>query len=204
MKISKPLASCLIISCMSVAITSCNSSSSQVTRDSVYTATTTTKSPTPEPVKAPEVYDVICFSALGFWSEAEAKCLDDSIYKVPRNTKVTAHLEQKTSVQQGTNTVIAFKYDRKNGTELEKITVAEMESLASQGANIYGMYRHAVSTFSTSQNYAEVVLFNNKLGKFKVFDRNPNQVVFATGDTKIRYKYKPDAVERFSQRTGLR
>jgi hypothetical protein len=181
----KTLVVFIMISSISVATTGCKKSSSQI-NSSLPVAE---KSPPPvKPVKAPEVYDVICFSALGFWSESEARCLDDSIYKVPRNTKVTAHLEKKTSVQQGTNTVIAFKYDNENGTELEKISVPEMESLASQGANIYGMYHHAVSTFGPSQNYAEVVLFNNKIGKFKVFDRNPNQVFFATGDTKIRYK----------------
>jgi hypothetical protein len=171
---------------MSVAITSCNSSSSQVTRDSVA-ETNTTKSPTPEPVKAPEVYDVICFQAMGL-GVSRTMCSPDQTYKVSRNTQVTVYLKQETSVQQGTNTIVAFKYkDKNNNGELQKITVPEMESLASEGANVYTMYYHIVPVMlSNSQHFVEVELFNKDLGSFKMFDQDRTQVVFETGDTKVR------------------
>ena len=187
MKISKSLASCLIISCMSVAITSCNSSSSGVYRGSLYSETSTTTSPSPEPVKAPEVYDVICFQAMGL-GVGRTMCSPDQTYKVSRNTQVTVYLKKETSVQQGTNTIVAFKYkDKNNNGELQKITVSEMESLASEGANVYTMYYHNVPVMlSNSQPFVEVELFNKDLGSFKMFDQDKTQVVFETGDTKVR------------------
>jgi hypothetical protein len=211
MKISKSLASCLVISYISIATTGCSQSSSQITRGPLVTGigaleSDRVKSPPPvvEPVKAPEVYDVICFQAVGFAVD-RTMCSPDGTYKVPRNTEVTVYLKKETSVQQGTNTIVAFKYNDKNNGQLQKITVPEMESLASQGANIYTMYYHMAvnGLFEKTQDSAEVEIFNSKLGKFKMFDKSSTQVVFATGDTKIRYKHKPDALEKFSQRTGL-
>jgi hypothetical protein len=205
MKISKTLTSCLIISCMSVVVTSCNSSSSQVARNSEYAEANTTKSPIPQPVKVPEVYDVICFKAVGLMVD-HTMCSPDQTYKVLRNTKITVYLKKETSVQQGTNTVVSFNYKDKNNGQLQKTTVPEMESLASQGANIYTMhYRMAENNmFGSTPDNAEVEIFNSKLGKFEIFARNSTQIVFATGDTKIRYKHKANDLEKFSQRTGLR
>jgi hypothetical protein len=62
-----------------------------------------------------------------------------------------------------------------------------MESLASEGANVYTMYYHVVPVMlSNSQHFVEVELFNKDLGSFKMFDRDRTQVVFETGDTKVR------------------
>jgi hypothetical protein len=157
--------------------------------------------PTPSPV----VYDVICFQAVGLMVD-RTMCSPDDTYKVPRTTEVTVYLKKNTSVQQGTNTTVTFDYKNKihNG-QIQKITIPEMESLASQGANVYSMYYHNMPVMGEpNQHYVEVELFNNQNGGFKMFDQKSTQVVFMTGDTKIRYKHKPNALESFSQRTGLR
>jgi hypothetical protein len=157
--------------------------------------------PTPNPV----VYDVICFQAMGL-GISRTMCSPDDTYKVPRNTQVTVYLKKETSVQQGTNTTVTFDYKNKiNNGQIQKITIPEMESLASGGANIYSMYYHNMPVLSgPNQHYVEVELFNNQNGGFKMFEQKSTPVIFMTGDTKIRYKHKPTALESFSQRTGLR
>jgi hypothetical protein len=180
MKLSKALSFCLIISYVGIAATGC-------TNPNISASTNAVNSPTPVESKAPEVYDVICFQAMGL-GVSRTMCSPDETYKVPRNTQVTVYLKQETSVQQGTNTVVAFKYKYKNNSDsLQKITVSEMESLASEGANVYTMYYHLVPVMlSNSQPFVEVELFNKDLGSFKMFDQDKTQVVFETGDTKVR------------------
>ena len=210
MKISKNLVSCLIISCIAIATTGCNKSSPDFRKSAVpgnvFVAAEDVKSSAPaESVNAPEVYDVICFQAMGLGID-RTMCAPDDTYKVPRNTEVTVYLKKNTSVQQGTNTTVAFDYKNKiNNGQIQKITIPEMESLASGGSNIYAMYYHNMPVLSgPNQHYVEVELFNNQNGGFKMFDQKSTPVVFMTGDTKIRYKHKPTALESFSQRTGLR
>jgi hypothetical protein len=156
-----------------------------------------TKSVSSIPTPSPVVYDVICFQAVGLAVD-RTMCSSDDTYKIPRNTEVTVYPKKETSVQQGTNTTISFDYKNKipNG-KMQKINIPEMESLASQGANVYTMYYHLVPVLlGNSEHYVEVEIFNNKLGGFKMFDQDKNQVVFVTGDTKVR-------VEKPARKEGL-
>jgi hypothetical protein len=103
MNVSKALASCLIMSCISITTTGCNKPSSQISSS----ISTTVKSSTPS-AKAPEVYDVVCFAAHGL-AVSSIRCDNNSTYKIPRDSKVTAYFEKITSVQQGSNTIVSFK-----------------------------------------------------------------------------------------------
>jgi hypothetical protein len=180
MNISKYLVSFLLISCISSAITGCSQSSPGVT-----SATTPSSV---EPVKAPEVYDVICFQAMGL-GVSRTMCDPEQTYKILRSSKITVSLKKETSVQQGNYTVANYNYslDRKR----EQITASEMESLASQGANVYTMYYHRMATWGEDKNLIEVQLYNKDLGNFKMFDQSSSPVVFETGDTEVRVELPP-------------
>jgi hypothetical protein len=172
----------VLIAFLSILSSSCNREYPSKDTDNI------SSTPTPSPI----VYDVICFQAVGLGVD-RTMCSPDETYKVPRETEVTVYLKKETSVQQGTNTRIFFNYKNKiNNGQTQKITIPEMESLASQGANIYTMYYHIVPVMlSNSQQFVEVELFNNKLGGFQMFDQDKTQVVFTTGDTNLRVEKPP-------------
>ncbi len=184
MNISKTLVSCLIMLSISIVIAGCNKSSSQIS--SLPVAET---SPTPvEPVKAPEVYDVICFQAMGL-AVSRTMCDPEQTYKILRNSKITISLDKKTSVQQGSYTVASYNYDLDR--KREKITASEMESLASQSANIYTIYYNRMVIWGEDKHLIEVQLYNKDIGSFKMFDQSSSTVVFETGDTKARVELPP-------------
>jgi hypothetical protein len=130
---------------------------------------------TPSSNPTPIVYDVICFQSIG------AMCGNEETYKVPRGAKIRVSPKISTSVQGGSQTITSYESDKNT----EKVSVAEMESLATEGANVYKMYYD--SDFSSGgESTVEVKIYNSKLGEFKMFDREPSQVIFITGDTKLR------------------
>ena len=153
--------------------------------------------PSNSPSPTPVVYDVICFQAIGL-GVSSTKCGDEGTYKVPRGTKITVSAKTSSSVQGGNQTNTYYESDKNT----EKISITEMESLASQGANVYVMYYHMdASMMDGLEPTVEVELYDLNLGKFKMFDKDSSQVVFMTGDTKVRvekvevaggleYKYK--------------
>lgn len=170
----------VLIAFLSILSSSCNREYPSKDTDNI------SSTPTPSPI----VYDVICFQAVGLGVD-RTMCSPDQTWKIPRDTEVTVHPKTETSVQQGTNTIVSFDYKNTNG-QIQKITIPVMESLASQGANIYTMYYHIVPVMlSNSQQLVEVELFNNKLGGFQMFDQDKTQVVFVTGDTNLRVEKPP-------------
>jgi hypothetical protein len=188
MNTSKIIGSCLIISCISFTTTGCNKSSSQISSIRPVSE----KSFTPaEPVKPPETFDVICFAAQGMMV-SRTMCDPDQTYKVPRNSDITVYLDKKSSVQGGNNTVVTFDYKNKNSTtQMQKISISEMESLASQGANIYTMAYHLIVDWQGNIPAVEVELYNKELGKFAMFDRDRTQVIFKTGEA-VRVEVAPE------------
>jgi hypothetical protein len=144
-------------------------------------------SPSPTPV----VYDVICFRATGL-AVSGTQCSDDQTYKVPRGAKITVSTKTSSSVQRGSETNAYYESTK----HTEKISIAEMESLASQGANVYVMHYHMeVVLLSASKPSVEVELYNSEISEFKMFDKDASQVIFTTGDTQVQ-------VERVSEMGG--
>jgi hypothetical protein len=130
------------------------------------------------------VYDIVCFA-----TRNQDGCDSDSIYKIQRGTNITAYFKQVTSVQQGTKSLVSFKNDRNQNSQ--KITISEMESLSSRGAEVYILFDQEENflvpgTSGRMKRFVVVSLFNRKSGKFQEFDYDVNAINFKIGNTKIR------------------
>jgi hypothetical protein len=168
--------------------TNVNNKESAIISDS-STPAVINSSPTPTPT--PVVYDVFCFQAVGL-AVSGTQCGNEDTYKIPRGAKITVSAKTSTSVQGGSETNAHYESDR----DSEKISIAEMESLATQGANVYVMYYNKRSVeFSKPgiendvfgfEPAIEVELYDSKTGKFKMFDKDSVKVVFTSGDTQER------------------
>lgn len=118
-------------------------------------------------------YDVVCFLI----SFSEIKCNPESIVKVPRGSTIEFRITKKTSVQNGTQTVVAADYSN----DAKDISVSEMESLASSGASVYAVK-------GRNEDEIWVYLFKSNTGKFELFNRQKERMNFISGDTEARIK----------------
>jgi hypothetical protein len=116
-------------------------------------------------------YDVVCF-LISLWT---IKCNPETILKIPRGSEIEFRITKNTSVQNGVQTSTTFYHSK-----AEKISVSEMESLASNGSNVYAA--------SNENDTIWVYLFNSKNGRFQPFDRQANNLLFKSGDTDARIK----------------
>jgi serine/threonine-protein kinase RIO1 len=73
----------------------------------------------------------------------------------------------------------AIKRDISN--DAKNISVSEMESLASHGANVY-------AAKGRNEDEIWVYLFKSSTGKFELFNRQKDKMNFISGDTEARIK----------------
>jgi hypothetical protein len=118
-------------------------------------------------------YDVVCFLI----SFDQIKCNPESIVKVPRGSAIGFRMIKKTSVQNGIQTAISLDHSN----DAKDISVSEMESLASSGANIY-------AAKGRNEDEIWVYLFKPSTGKFELFGRRKDTINFTSGDTEIPIK----------------
>jgi hypothetical protein len=116
-------------------------------------------------------YDVICF-LISLWT---IKCNPETTLKIPRGSEIEFRITKETSVQNGVRTSTTFYHSK-----AEKISVSEMESLASNGSNVYAA--------SNENDMIWVYLFTSKNGRFQLFERQNNNLIFRSGDTSVRIK----------------
>jgi hypothetical protein len=148
---------------------------------------------------SPTIHDVICFRKDINLAESGVRCRPEQIYKVPRGTKVTAFLKTVSSVQQGTQLQTYFKTD---ATTQESITVAEMESLSTQGAKIYAIdFTADPSNIVNKKHATQIYYFDQSSGGFQlrfegaleVDGGETSKVDFTTGDSSQSIKASPSA-----------
>ncbi len=208
MKLFSPILLALLLTLLS----SCNSEKqkSQICVGEPGTGTTGTKchelndnassrspSSSPIPSKSPTIYDVVCFQRKNNLAQTGVACSPEEIFKTARGNKVSASLQTVTSVQQGSNVQRSLHI----AGEKETITVAEMESLSTQGSKVYVLGMTIDPSSLLSDKYAtQVFYYDQNSGGFQLVaegtlekpTEKSSEITFITGKKPTANSNKPN------------